>query len=165
MILNTIRKRTNQGFTLLEIVLVILIIGVIAVSTAPNWTGSSMTLEYEANRVLGDIRYAQAMSIASGQRYRWVQTSSTSYQITNEAGSAIILPNGSSTLVLSNGVSFGSLTNLPSSLIAFDSEGVPYTTSSFPGTALGSTATIPLITGTTTQNILISPTTGYGALQ
>lgn len=157
-------KTTTQGFTLLEIILVILIIGVIAVTASPNWTSNSMTLEYEARRVLGDIRYAQAMSLASGERYRWVRTSSTSYQVTNEAGSAIVLPNGSSTLTLTNGVTFGSFTNLPSNLVAFDSLGVPYTNSSIPGTALGSTAVIPLSNSTQTQNITITPTTGYGDL-
>lgn len=154
-----------RGFTLLELILVILIIGVLAVSVTPRWTSTSMTLQYEARRVLGDIRYAQAMSIATGQRYRWQRTSSTTYQITNEAGAAVVLPNGATTINLSNGISFGSLTNLPGNLVAFNSLGNPYITSSIPGTALGSTAVIPLSTSTQTQNILIVSGTGYGALQ
>jgi type II secretion system protein H len=154
----------NQGFTILELVLVILILGVMATAVAPRWTGSSQTLQYEARRVLDDIRYAQAMSLASGERYRWVRTSANTYQITNQAGSAIKLAHGSTTVTLTNGATFGVFTNLPNSLLAFDSQGAPYTTSSLPGTALASTATIPLSNSTTTQTITITPTTGYGAL-
>ncbi len=42
-----------------------------------------------------------------------------------------MLPTGGTTLTLSQ-VSFGSLGNLPNSLVAFDSQGVPYTTSTLP---------------------------------
>ncbi len=160
--MNTQWKSAGQGFTLLELVLVILIVGIIAITVTPTSTQAPIRLAYEAQRILNDIRYTQAMSMASGQRYRWVRTSSTAYQITNEAGSALILPNGSSTLTLSNGVSFGSFTNLPNNLVAFDSRGAPYTTSSVPGTALGSTASIPLTNGSQTFTVSITPTTGYG---
>jgi prepilin-type N-terminal cleavage/methylation domain-containing protein len=163
-----VRRQTiwgNQGFTILEIILVILIIGVIGMTVTPKWTGQSLSLQYEAVRVLNDIRFAQAMSLATGQRYRWVQISSTSYQITDESGSAIMLPNGGNTLVLTNGVTFGTFTNLPGGLIAFDSQGIPYTTSAYPGTALAATAVIPVSNSSQTQNILINPVTGSGALQ
>lgn len=154
----------SQGFTVLEMVVVIIIIGVLAVSVTPSKLQTPMRLQYEARRVLNDIRYTQALSMSSGQRYRWVRTSSTAYQILNEAGTAITLPNGSTTLSLSNGISFGTLTNLPSNLVAFDAFGTPYTTSVLPGTALASTATIPLTNGTQTSTVSITPTTGFGAL-
>lgn len=157
---------SSQGFTVLELVLVIVIIGVIlAVTVTPNWTGTSLRIEFEARRVLNDIRYAQAMSMASGQRYRWVRTSATSYQITDEAGSPIMLANGGTTLTLSGDVSLGSFTNLPNNLVAFDSRGTPYTDSSYPGTALGANAVIPVTNGSETHNVLVAPTTGYGAVQ
>lgn len=160
--MNTQWKSASRGFTVLELVLVILIVGIIAVTVTPTNTQVPMRLAYEARRVLNDIRYTQALSMASGQRYRWVRTSSTAYQITNEAGVALILPSGSSTMTLSNGVSFGTLANLPNDLVAFDSRGTPYTTSSLPGTALGSTASIPVTNGSQTFTVSITPTTGYG---
>lgn len=154
----------HAGYTLVELVLVVLIMGVLVVVATPKWTAGSQGLQYEARRVLGDIRYAQAMSLASGERYRWVRTSSTAYQITDESGSALLLPNGSTTMVLANGITFGAFTNLPNNLIAFDSRGVPYTTSTYPGTALSATATIPLSSNGDTQNISITASTGYGVL-
>jgi prepilin-type N-terminal cleavage/methylation domain-containing protein len=157
--------KKNHGFTVFELILVILIIGIISVTAIPNWTGSSLGLEFEARRVLNDIRYTQALSMASGMRYRWVRTSSSSYQILNQSGAAMILPSGGTTVTMTNSVSFGSLGNLPSGLVAFDSQGIPYTTSSIPGTALASAATIPLTANGVTRTVRISQSTGYGVLQ
>jgi len=155
---------SQQGFSLLELVLVIVIIGIISINVTPNWTASSLGLEFEARRVLYDVRYAQVLSMTSGQRYRWVKTSSTSFSILNEAGTAIRLPTGGTVVTLTNGVTIGSLTNLPNSFVAFNTQGIPYTDSSIPGTALASTASIPLSLHGVTRTVQISPQTGYGAL-
>ena len=154
---------SSDGFTLIELVAVIVVISILSIYALPKVASNATLVNFEAIRVLNDIRYTQLLSMLSGQRYRWVKTSSTSYQILNFAGSAVMLPNGSTTYTLASGVSFGSLTNLPSSLIAFDTTGTPYTTSSSPGTLLSSTAMIP-VTGTVTRNVEISPTTGYGVI-
>ena|SRR3990167_2361137 len=156
---------TRDGFTFIELILVVLIIGIMSIVVLPNWTATSLNLEFEARRVLHDIRYAQSLSMNSGERYRWVKLSSTSYQMTNEAGSAILLPTGGTQVTLAHGASFGSFTNLPNNLIAFNSEGTPYTDSSYPGTALSSEATIPLIAGSQTRSIQITQETGRGTLQ
>lgn len=154
----------QRGFTLLELVMILMIIGILAVAVTPNKLDSPIRLRYEARRVLNDIRYVQLLSMTTGLRYRWVQTSTTSYQLVNQTGTAINLPSGGTTLTLASGVSFGTLTNLPSSLVAFDSFGVPYTTSSIPGTALTSAATIPLVSSSQTTTITITPPTGYGSV-
>lgn len=162
--MNNIKRISVNGFTVLELVLVILIIGVIAVATVPNWTATQQGVEYEARRLLGDLRYTQAMSITTGQRYRLVITSSNSYQILNQSGSPVMLPTGGTSLTLSNNITFGSLTNLPNSLVAYDSNGAPYVDTGSPGTALSSTAVIPLVSGSATRNVSITPGTGYGGL-
>lgn len=154
-----------QGFTLIELVLVIVLIGIIGVAVLPQWTSSSLSLEFEARRVLNDIRYAQALSMTTGQRYRWVKLSSTSYQLTNESGAAVLLPSGVMQITLPTDMTFGSLTSLPNNLIAFNSEGSPYVTTSLPGTALSATATIPMTMGSQTRSIQVTSQTGYGALQ
>lgn len=158
------RLLTIAGFSLIELVMVILIVGIIMVTVVPKWTGTATNVGYEAQRLLSDIRYAQGLSMTTGQRYRWVKTGSNTYQILNEAGSAITLPLGGTTLTFSSGVTFGTLTNLPSSLVAFSSVGAPYTTSTIPGTALASTASIPLTAAGQTRTVQISPQTGYGVV-
>ena len=155
---------TVRGFTLVELVIIIMIVGIISVIAIPKWQNNSMGLEYEARRILNDIRFTQAMSMTSGQRYRWVMVSSSTYSVLNEAGTAMLLPSGSTVATLSR-TTIGALTNLPNSLIAFDSQGTPYTTSTFPGTALASTASINLSASGSTRVIQISAGTGYGVLQ
>src|SRR5690348_547194 len=154
----------QMGFTLVELIFIILIVGIISVMIMPSWTGTTLDLSYEAQQVLNDIQYAQALSINTGQRYRWVLVSSTSYSVTDSAGTAILLPSGSTLATLSNGVSIGSLSNLPNSLIAFDSLGAPYTDTGSPGTALASTASIPISATGGSYTIQITPGTGYGVL-
>src|SRR3990167_111694 len=156
--------RFIRGFTLIELIIVIVVIGMIAMTTLPQWTASSLTLEFQTRRILDDIRYAQALSLVSGQRYRWVVTSGVTYQITNEAGIAILFPSGSNQVTLSGGAVFGSFTNLPNSLIAFDSRGAPYINVTYPGTPLSGIAIVTLTAEGITRSIQIHPETGYGAL-
>lgn len=159
-----LKNMNEKGFTLIELIFVIAIIAIASVVVVPRWNASSQRLEYEARRVLNDVRYAQAMSMLTGQRYRFVRASSTSYQITDEDGVAVLLPRGSSTMVLTSGVTFGTFSNLPSNLVVFNSLGVPYTTTAIPGAALASTASIPLVSGSQTRTINISPETGFAVL-
>lgn len=152
------------GFTLIELLLVIIVIGIISVTLMPRWMAPPLNVSFEARRVLTDIRYVQALSMLSGQRYRWVRLSSNSYQITNQAGAALLLPSGGTQVTFASGISFGSLGNLPNSLLAFNSMGIPYVDTGSPGTALAAVATIPITGSGVTRTIQINPQTGFGVL-
>lgn len=154
-------RTRSRGFTLIELVILIAVIAIIAVSVMPKWTNFSLGLDVEAQRVQSDLRYVQAMSMSSGSRYYWMQESSSSYSIHDESGSAVILPSGGSVVNLSEGIIITSLTNLPNSLISFSSLGVPYVTNSIPGTALAATASISLSKDGRTKVVQILPETGY----
>jgi len=146
----------RKAFTLIELVVVMVIVGVIAAVTLIKWPGSSLMLEQQADRLKHDIRYAQNLSMTQGERYAFIKTASNTYQIQNTAGSVLI-----ETITLGSGITFSSLINLPNNLVAFDSKGTPYTDAGSPGTALATTASIILTQNGQTQTITITPETGY----
>lgn len=153
-------RHAQYGFTLIELVIVIILIGILSTSVYLSWPKSSVSLDAQAHQIAHDIRYAQTLAMTKGQRYRFVRTSSTSYQVTNNSGTAVMLALGSAIVTLNAGITFSGFTNLPNNLIAFDGKGTPYTNTSSPGTALASTATISLTANGETRTISISPGTG-----
>lgn len=158
-------RRHHHGFTLIELVVVLVIIGILAIYPLFSWQGAAINLDGQAHQIANDIRYTQALSMSKADRYRFVKTSANTYQITNSSGTAIAFPSGNTSITLGTGIAFGTLTNLPNSLIAFDGEGVPYVNTSFPGTALAATATLSLVAGGETKTIAISPITGSVLIQ
>lgn len=150
----------HQGFTLIELIIVIIVMAALGTGVFINWTGTTMTLDGQLQTLANDIRYAQSLSMSKGERYRLVKTSSTTYQITNSSGTPIAIIPGSNSATLATGITFGTFTNLPNDLIAFDGKGTPYIDTGSPGTALAATATIPLVTSSETRTLSITPQTG-----
>ncbi len=155
----------QSGFTMFELIVVIVLISLLSVGVYFNWPGSTINLDGQIHQLANDLRYTQTLSMTTGQRYRWVKTSSTTYQIVNFSGTPITLALGNTTLTLNSGITFGTLTNLPNNLIAFDGLGAPYTDAASPGTALSSTASIVLTAGGATKTVSITPETGSVAVQ
>lgn len=153
------------GFTLLELVTLLVLLSIIAVWASPVWQSSPTETAAEAEQLLNDLRYTQALSMTQGERYFLFIQSSNTYQIRNAAGTPIKLSFGNTTATLPSGMSFGTLGNLPNNLVAFDGRGAPYSSTGSGGTALASPATIPLTLGGSTSTVSISPVTGYGVLQ
>jgi len=156
-----ISLRDSKGFTLIELVITLSIVGLVTAVLLLSWPKFTANLDAQAGLLADDIRYAQNLSLTKSDRYRWVKVSSNSYRITNSAGTAITLPSGNTTVTLSSGISFGVLTNLPNNLVAFDSRGVPYVDTGSPGTTLNATATIILTSSAGSKIVTIAPETGW----
>jgi prepilin-type N-terminal cleavage/methylation domain-containing protein len=148
------------GFTLVELVIVLMVLGIIASVVSINWPSSTIALNTQVESLANDIRYAQNLAITKGERYLLVKTSPNSYQITNNKGIAVTMPSGNSTVTLGNRISFGKFINLPQDLIAFDGKGIPYVDAAIPGKVLKEIATISLIADGNTATVTIYPETG-----
>ncbi len=147
------------GFTLVELIIVLVMVGVLAVFVAPRTTSTQIiTLPAVGERLIATIRYAQSLSMSQGQRYRINFTGST-YQITDMAGGLIVQPVSASPDATSVAPATLSGYNPPliNSYLAFDGRGVPYVSATV---ALAGSATITVTAGSETKNIVIAPETG-----
>ncbi len=153
------------GFSIIELVVVIAIIAILSVNVLITYQPAPINLAAQANQLADDIRYTQSLAMTKGVRYRIVFTTPNKYQILNASGTATILALGNTTLTMGTGVTIGSMTNLPSSLINFDGMGNPYSDTATPGTALAATATIPLTAGGITMTVAVTPGTGRVVVQ
>lgn len=122
-----------QGFTLIEVVVVMIIVGILAIVIIPKWSGSSGFDERAfRDRVVAGLRYAQKSAIASRRTVCATFSASpaqVSFRISNTngaadctTGSALIGPTASALEVTATGSA--SFAALPSSIV-FDAAGRP----------------------------------------
>ena len=152
---------TQRGFTLVELVTVLIIVSLLAVTAISRWSATPFNLSAQAEQLLGDIRYVQTLSMTHGQRYR-INFAADRYWFSNLDGSILVphpASNNTNTLMV-NGVSL-SFTN---SLLVFDGNGAPYSDASLPGTPLAANATVTLTSGADSRTLQISPETGRAVL-
>ena len=158
-----IRSTTVNGFTLVELVAIIILVALLAFTAIPRLSAPSLDVDSQAEQLAAEIRYTQSLAMTRGDRYR-INLTAAGYQITDSGGlNPEVHPGTSSTSpVALDGVSLGGYNPpLTNNYVAFDGRGIPYVDAS---TALSANATITL-TGGATRNIVISPETGRVALQ
>ena len=149
--------RQVRGFTLIELILVLLIVSILSTYAIIRFPGDGINLSAQADQIVADIRHTQSLAINRGQRYR-INFSSDRYWISNidNTTSYIHPASGTATIFLDTGIA---LTTTHSFLV-FGGEGVPYTNALTPGTALAADAVVTLSESSETRTIRISPETG-----
>jgi MSHA pilin protein MshC len=153
----------KSGFTLIELIVVIVIMTIISAYAVARWPGVNINLNAQAQQLANQIRYTQSQAFANNIQYR-INLTSTSYSITDINGNAVIDPvTGANTTSMSSGIT-ASFANLPNNLIAFDANGIPYTNSTAT-TVLASVAVITLSQGGVSRTVSISPQTGRVIVQ
>ena len=152
----------GYGFTLIELIVALLILGVLAAMLAPRMGNDSLILAAQADQVVGDIRYVQSLAMTQGQRYRLVFTPSASpvvYQFLLTSGAVVSHPVAGSTAVALNPQVTMSLANLPNNQVGFDGTGTPYT-DALVSTPMTSAATVRLTYGGESRDIVVQPQMG-----
>lgn len=141
----------SRGYSLIELVLVILLISIIAATAISLFPGKAVELGAQAQQLAGDIRYVQSLSMTRGARHSIV-LQANGYSIANASG-AVAHPGGSASITLR-----GITLTFPSASYAFDGKGVPYAGS----TALATDATITLTdtASSQTRSVVITQQTG-----
>jgi type II secretory pathway pseudopilin PulG len=154
-----------HGFYFVEFIVTIVILAILSTVVIVRWPGETINLNAQAQQLASDIRYTQSLAMTHGQRYRLNLVSTNQYTITTIGGTALNHPvTGSTTTTLGTGIIYGTFTNLPNNLIAFDGAGIPYTNSAAT-IALAATATVRLTFGSQTKTVQISPETGNVVVQ
>jgi MSHA pilin protein MshC len=151
----TVKK--YSGFTLIEMVMVIMVIAILSIVVINQLPAASINIGAEAQIMINNLRYTQALAMYTGQSYYLTAASGSSYEIVNAGGTASVLAQGNTVRTFPTGVSFGP-TNFPNGLVGFNSHGQPTTDTS--GTLLTTVGTLSLTNGTTTMTITVQPETG-----
>lgn len=159
----------SHGFTLVELIVVMLVLGILAAVFAPRSNNSAIILSTQSEQFAADIRYVQSLAMTQGwsgvpptaRRYR-VDFTATGYRFTDLGGVAVAHPGGTTGSVpFAGGVGISPFPppGLPNSLVSFDGLGAPYTDAAAT-VPLASTATISMVSGGSTRAIQIFPVTG-----
>ncbi|MBN1684629.1 MAG: prepilin-type N-terminal cleavage/methylation domain-containing protein [Gammaproteobacteria bacterium] len=160
--MHSVEIKKMHGFTLLEIVIVLIILLIIGSILALFWPGKSIELRSQTEQLAQDIRYTQSLCVSRNARYRLVfNLSPPGYHLTNPQGNPIIHPAHpqSTTITFSSGIHYG-LIQPPASYVTFNGRGIPYIFSTTEQ-KLTTTLLITLTDGAVTRTIQITPKTGY----
>jgi MSHA pilin protein MshC len=153
---------TQKGFTLIELVMVLVLIGIVAAFVAPRLGNIAATNAGAfTDKLRSDIRYAQNLAMTRNQRHRVYFNAAPApnpgYAVTDGAGAVAQDPAGGGNLsvILNAGDYAGITLASPMAYIEFDSLGKPYD-------PLGNlTAAITVLTVfPSSDTVTISPQTG-----
>jgi MSHA pilin protein MshC len=144
---------TQFGFTIIELVVTLLIIGVLSISLLIRWSPEDQSLPAQADQFARILQHAQALAMGQGRSLTLDVQSATTYAITDGTSATPIRdPSGEQqSYALVNGVT------LSGPDLEFDSLGRPINT----GSLITSTQSWTLSGANNTASVSIAPVTGF----
>ena len=142
----------ETGFTLLELVTVLLLLAILSTSVFLRWSPGSVTLNAQADQLAATLRHAQALALAQGRGLGLTIQSANAYAITD--GTAVITdPQGvRQAFTLANGAT------LSGNDLRFDSLGRPIDASS---NLIATARSWTLGADGSTATVRVEPVTGF----
>lgn len=155
----------KAGFTLLELIIVILLLAIMSTYVSMKWPGANINLNAQAQQLATEIQRAQNLAMSRGQRFR-VNLSTSGYTITDLAGTTYYTDpvKGQNTISYPTGVTASMSASLSNNVIAFDGNGTPYSNSAAT-VQLTATGVISLAASGYTRTVTITPYTGRVIVQ
>ena len=163
--------RRNKGFTIIEIIVVILVISIAAMLAVPMFSSAAdMQVRSVANMITADIEYARSLAVSTQNNYSVVfDPAGDSYQIQKD-GVVIDHPHKSGGYIIAlrsdsrvNAVSITAANFDSQTAVSFDYLGSPY--SGLTTVAPLNSGQINLQAGDFSMTVSVEPVTGYITIQ
>ncbi|MGB5305334.1 MAG: type II secretion system protein [Gammaproteobacteria bacterium] len=145
----------SKGFTLIELVTVLVIVAALAAYALPNWSPDDTTVAAQADRLARDLRHTQALAMAQGRTLSFDVVSASAYRAA-AGGSTVTDPATQENFL----ITLDNSVTLSGTDTDFDSLGRPVSAGS-----LLAAARVFSVTGSSrTATVTVSPVTGYVAV-
>lgn len=146
----------SRGFSLIELLLVLVILGTLSAYALPRWEPADTTLAAQAERLARDLRHAQALAMSQGRSLRFELQPPSGYRVTDSSGTTVTDPADQQPFLatLDNGVTLGG------SDTEFDSLGRPVNG----GALLATDRSFTLTGNAASTTVTLSAVTGFVAI-